>query len=102
VGDALVLAAGSIVVGLLALAGTLALVRVQRKAAKNEERLSEVEAYDHTYNNLRTDYDRVLAERAAMKVTLDTITADRDDWRRRALRAERQVEDWLPHNKEQP
>ncbi len=91
-GDALVLAAGSIIVGLLALAGTLALVRVQRKAARNEDRLREVEAYDHTYNNLRADYDRVVRER-------EIVTAERDDWRRRALRSEGQYDD---SHKEQP
>jgi biopolymer transport protein ExbB/TolQ len=89
VGNAIVLAASSVLVGLLALVGTLALVRVQRKTAKNEERLREVEAYDLTYNNLRADYDRVMGER-------DRVTAERDDWRRRALRSEGQYDQQNP------
>lgn len=79
---------GVLVTATLALVGTRWLAKVQRKTAENEEKLNRYESWDHLHDNLRTDYDRAIAR------AKDAET-ERDDYRRRALAAERQIDDLL-------
>lgn len=63
----LLVAVAPIVVGLLGLIGTRWVAGIQNKAKANEENLRRYEGYDHTYNNLRADYDRVVAENRELR-----------------------------------
>lgn len=62
-GGELIAAAAAVVVGLLGLVGTVLLVRVQRRAAANEERLSRYESWDQLYRNLQQESDRFKRQR---------------------------------------
>ena len=81
-------AVAAVVVGFLGLVGTRLTLRVQHKNEQNEERLTQYEGWRELIEQTRIEKDRAIADR-------DRIRDDRDHWRGRALRAERQVETWL-------
>lgn len=89
---ALIAAIAPIIVGILGLIGTRWVAAIQNKARENEQRLRAYEAYDHTYLNLRADYDRVAAENAALRADLRRVRAERDAERDRLERRLRDLE----------
>lgn len=92
---ALVAAFAPIVVGVLGLIGTRWVAGIQRKARENEERLKGYEAYDHTYANLRADYDRVTTENVGLRVDLRRVRDERDTALRNLETERQRIEKWL-------
>lgn len=92
---ALIGAAAAIFAGL---AGALALMwtaRQRTKVVRNEERLDRIEAWDDLVENNRKEATIARKERDEARKERDVLEIQRDDWRRRALVAERQVEQWI-------
>ena len=94
-------AAGTVIVGLLALLGTRTVAKVQQQAVSNEKRLREVELDAQIREDLRVDYDRMRSEREQSRLDLNRVREERDDALRRLARAERLVESLLA-GKEKP
>jgi predicted transcriptional regulator len=94
-------AAGTVIVGLLALIGTRTVAKVQRQAVENEQRLREVELDAQIRADLRTDYDRGRAELEQIRVENRRLRGERDAALARLAHAERRIEDYLG-GKEKP
>ncbi len=92
---ALIGAVATIAVGLLALAGVRWTARQQGRLAENERKLSLFEEQDRLLEQNRREADRAFEDRERMRTERDLIAADRDQWRHRAVTAEKQVVDWI-------
>lgn len=75
-GEPLLAAAATVIVGLLGLLGTRWLSGVQRKAAENEERLSRYESWDHLIEHHRQDADRFRTQRDEAWAESDRLRAE--------------------------
>ena len=95
-------AVGTIVVALLGFLGAWVTARVQRRAVENERKLSLFEEQDRLLEQNRKDADRArgeearaLAERDRLRAEIDRLRTENDELRTRAVRAERQVTEWI-------
>lgn len=85
----LIAAGGALLVALIGVVGPRWLTRAQKKADDNERRIRQLEDVNqHLIDNLREDYDR------AIKRAVDAERREAE-WRTRAVKAERQVTEYL-------